>query len=90
MTASYRFTVSGRVQGVFFRQSAADRARQLQLSGWVCNLADGRVQGLACGTADALEALRLWLQQGPPAARVDRLEWEPAAEQPQGPFEVRR
>lgn len=80
MTASYRFVVSGHVQGVFFRQSARERAQALGLQGWIRNRSDGCVEGVAAGTPSALEALRSWLRQGPPAARVDALEWEPAAE----------
>lgn len=75
MSASYRFKLRGRVQGVFFRQSTANEATRLGLAGWVRNCADGSVEGLATGGADALEHLREWLQRGPPAARVDTLEW---------------
>ena len=54
MRASYRFTVHGRVQGVYFRQSTCEQARRLQLDGWVMNRADGAVEGLACGSPEAL------------------------------------
>ncbi len=90
MSSSYRFVVSGRVQGVYFRESTRQRADALGLSGWVRNLDDGRVEGLACGAAKALAELQRWLHQGPPAARVDALHWEPADEAAQGPFVVRR
>jgi acylphosphatase len=69
--AAARFLVEGKVQGVFFRASTRERALRLGLSGWVRNLDDGRVEVLAAGSADALEALAQWLQGGPPAARVD-------------------
>lgn len=85
----YRFIVAGRVQGVFFRQSAAGEARRLGLRGWVCNRPDGCVEGVARGELPALVQFRDWLRQGPPAARVDDLRWEPSDETPQG-FEVRR
>lgn len=65
-----RCVVSGRVQGVWFRASTRDRARQLGLRGWAVNLPDGRVEVLACGPAQAVEALRLWLRQGPELAQV--------------------
>lgn len=68
--ASARFLVSGRVQGVFFRASTRDEARRLGLNGYARNLADGRVEVLAQGGAEALEALAQWLQHGPPLARV--------------------
>jgi acylphosphatase len=71
----YRFLVTGRVQGVYFRQSTADQARQLGLNGWVRNLPDGRVEGVASGPSAALETLKTWLRRGPAAARVDDLQW---------------
>jgi len=66
-----RAFVSGRVQGVYFRASTRDRARELGVTGYARNLADGRVEVLACGPIAAVEQLCAWLRQGPPAARVD-------------------
>ena len=66
-----RFFVEGRVQGVFFRGSTQAKAAELGLSGYAINLADGRVEVLAAGTASAVAALAEWLQDGPPHARVD-------------------
>ena len=66
-----RYLVSGRVQGVFYRASAAAEARRLGLAGWARNLPDGRVEVVAAGEADALAALSDWLWKGPPAAAVD-------------------
>lgn len=86
----YRFIVSGRVQGVYFRQSTAQEAQRLGLDGWVRNLPDGRVEGCAGGRAEALAQLRAWLKQGPPAARVDAVEWGPASEPVEPGFVVRR
>lgn len=77
MRECYRFNVTGRVQGVFFRQSTVDAARALGLDGWVRNCPDGRVEGLACGPPEALARLRAFLQQGPPAAVVEAVEWRP-------------
>lgn len=91
MPASYRFTVRGRVQGVYFRQSTADEATRLGVEGWVRNCADGSVEGVAAGPAEALERLREWLCHGPPAARVDDLAWSAAESPPLGPgFRVLR
>ncbi|MEK6807221.1 MAG: acylphosphatase [Pseudomonadota bacterium] len=90
MSESYRFKVSGRVQGVFFRQSAAGEAQRLGIDGWVRNLADGRVEGLARGEAAALEKFRIWLQRGPPAASVTAVEWTASSDDAGGGFEVRR
>ena len=91
LTACYRFSVNGRVQGVYFRQSSLQQARALGLRGWVRNTEDGRVEGEVVGDAVALDAFCRWLRQGPPAARVDQLIWEPliAALDFTG-FEVRR
>jgi acylphosphatase len=66
-----RFIVSGKVQGVYFRQSTREQAVRLGLRGFAANLADGSVDVVAQGRAEALEELRLWLHQGPPQARVD-------------------
>lgn len=71
-----RCWVSGRVQGVFYRASAARKARELGITGYARNLADGRVEVLACGATATVEALMAWLWQGPPAARVDDVRWE--------------
>ena len=76
-----RFIVSGRVQGVFYRASTCEQARALGLAGHAKNLPDGRVEVLASGSADALEALERWLRRGPPAARVDAVGREALPEQ---------
>ena len=68
-----RFIVSGRVQGVFYRASTQAKARELQLQGFVRNLADGRVEVMACGDEPALAALQDWLWQRPPLARVNEV-----------------
>ena len=69
--AAARFFVSGRVQGVAFRAHTRVQALALGLRGHARNLADGRVEVLAVGDADAIERLAQWLQQGPPLAQVD-------------------
>ena len=74
--AQVRLVVDGRVQGVFFRATAAREARRLGLSGWVRNLPDGRVEIVAEGERKALEMLIAWGHQGPPAARVTDVEVE--------------
>ncbi len=77
MTKCIRCHVSGRVQGVFYRASTRREALRLGISGWARNLPDGRVEVLACGEEEALEALLAWLREGPPHARVEEVEWEP-------------
>jgi acylphosphatase len=75
---------------VFFRASTQAEAQRLNLRGTVRNLADGRVEVVACGPNEALEALSEWLHDGPPQARVDRVEEAAdAPEQIPTGFEVR-
>jgi acylphosphatase len=68
-----RFLVFGRVQGVYFRDSARLEARRLVIRGLARNLPDGSVEVLAQGRAAAVEELRKWLQHGPVQARVDEV-----------------
>ena len=69
-----RCFVSGRVQGVYYRASTRDRARALGITGYARNLADGRVEVLACGEPQAVETLCRWLWQGSPASQVTTVE----------------
>lgn len=68
------FRVSGRVQAVGFRAATAAAAQRLGLAGHARNLPDGRVEVLAVGPAEAVDALAAWLHGGPPLARVDAVE----------------
>ena len=69
--------IVGRVQGVAYRYGMTHEARRLGLSGWVRNRSDGSVEAVACGAEEAVEALVRWAWQGPPAARVERVEQAP-------------
>ena len=71
-----RCFVAGRVQGVFYRASTRARAEALGVTGHARNLPDGRVEVLACGKPDAVEALCKWLWQGSPASHVGAVEIE--------------
>lgn len=62
--------VTGRVQGVFYRASCAERARALRLAGWVRNAPDGRVEAVFEGPQDAVEVMLGWCREGPRHARV--------------------
>ena len=66
--------VSGRVQGVFFRDSTQKMAHQLNLSGGVRNLRDGRVEVNVIGDASAVETLIKWLKIGPKLANVSTID----------------
>ncbi|TBU76514.1 acylphosphatase [Pseudomonas daroniae] len=82
--------VSGRVQGVGFRQSTAAEAVRLGLSGWVRNLSDGRVEVLFEGDTAAVRVLASWLENGPPQARVTSLALQERPLQGVKGFAVRR
>lgn len=71
-----RFFVSGRVQGVAFRAHTRTQALALGVRGHARNLADGRVEVLAVGDAEAVERLAEWLLHGPPSARVEAVHRE--------------
>lgn len=70
MLQTISITVSGQVQGVYYRQSTKEKALELGVSGIVKNLPDGDVHILATGTADQLDKLVIWCKQGPPHAKV--------------------
>lgn len=69
-----RCYVSGRVQGVFYRASAARRAGELRVTGYARNLPGGEVEVLACGAAADVQAFIDWLRVGPGAAKVIAVE----------------
>ncbi len=66
-----RVVVTGRVQGVFFRDSTCREARRRGVAGWVTNRADGSVEAVLEGEAGAVDALVAWMRRGPARARVD-------------------
>jgi acylphosphatase len=66
--------IGGRVQGVFYRATAARRARELGIHGYARNLADGRVEVLACGDEDTVSAFVKWLWIGSSASKVTSVE----------------
>ena len=78
--------VSGRVQGVFYRGAAAQRARELGVRGYARNLPDGRVEVLACGDEEAVQTFVSWLWIGSSAAKVSAVEVVDAPERSR--FEV--
>ncbi len=70
MSSARRFTIKGRVQGVFFRESTRRVAESLGITGYAKNLPDGDVEVLACGEPAALDKLAIWLHEGPRMAQV--------------------
>ena len=90
MRVQRRVIISGRVQGVFFRQSTRDLARELGLVGWVRNLVDGGVEAVFQGPPEAVARMVEWCHQGPPLAAVERVQViEEAADAPFPRFSVR-
>ena len=78
-----RVRVHGRVQGVFFRAETADRARSLDLAGWVRNCPDGTVEAVFEGERERVESMVGWCGRGPAGAQVEGVDvkWEePAGE----------
>ena len=93
MAICKRIFVSGRVQGVFFRDSTRQFATNLKLTGGVRNLTDGRVEVQAMGDEVAVQALIKWLKIGPKFAKVSTIEVVDLADnylldQKQGHFEI--
>ncbi|MBS7663326.1 acylphosphatase [Pseudomonas lalucatii] len=82
--------VSGRVQGVWFRQSTVEQAERLGLQGWVRNLEDGRVEVLAEGDEPAVRALTAWLEHGPSGAQVTAVDLQEQPLQGIAGFVLRR
>lgn len=68
--------VTGKVQGVWYRRSAQEKALQQQVTGHAKNLADGRVEVLLCGNSQAVNKVIEWLWQGPPGAHVTHVKLE--------------
>ncbi len=71
--------VSGKVQGVFFRQATLEKAKSLQISGFVRNLADGSVYIEAMGNNAAILEFYQWCHKGPLLAKVEKVTMEPIA-----------
>jgi acylphosphatase len=78
----YRVLVSGRVQGVFFRDACRRMAVEHEVSGWVTNLPDGRVEAVFEGEPESVQRLVDWARHGPRHAAVADVWVRP--EQPEG------
>ncbi|HLG40326.1 MAG TPA: acylphosphatase [Chitinophagaceae bacterium] len=70
MLKTVSIIVSGKVQGVYYRQSAKEKARELNITGEVKNLPDDTVYIIATGKAEQLNQFIEWCRQGPPRAKV--------------------
>ncbi|HHJ35060.1 MAG TPA: acylphosphatase [Gammaproteobacteria bacterium] len=74
MVISRKIFISGRVQGVFFRESTRQKADDLKLQGGVRNLNDGRVEVQVTGQEERVQRLIKWLKMGPKFAKVSTIE----------------
>ena len=81
--------VSGKVQGVWFRASTQEKAKELGLTGFARNLPDGRVEVIACGERNLVSALQEWLKQGPELANVTEVVSEEIAWQDHDRFAIK-
>jgi acylphosphatase len=84
-----RVIVHGRVQGVFFRGSTAERAREVGVDGWVRNRPDGTVEAVFEGSAAQVAEMVRYCHQGPSWARVERVEEFEEAPEDLGGFRIR-
>ncbi|WP_436909750.1 acylphosphatase [Halosimplex marinum] len=82
--------VTGRVQGVFYRATTRDEARERGVDGWVKNLDDGRVEAVFEGPEPAVEAMVEWCHEGSDRARVEDVEAEYGEPEGLDGFEIRR
>jgi acylphosphatase len=70
MLKTVSIIVAGKVQGVYYRHSTKEKARELNITGEVRNMDDDTVSIIATGTTEQLDQLIEWCKQGPPRARV--------------------
>lgn len=82
--------VRGKVQGVFYRASTADKAKELGLKGFVLNERDGSVYMEVEGDETEVNKMIEWARSGPPRAQVDALEITDGVVVPFKTFEIRR
>ena len=74
MRSRVHVMISGRVQGVWFRGNTKDKAEQLEITGWVRNTVDGKVEAVFEGEEPRIKEMIAWCRHGPPSARVEHVE----------------
>jgi len=84
-----RVVVTGRVHGVFFRESARRAARERGVTGWVTNRDDGAVEAVFEGPAEDVDALVTWMRDGPEYARVASVQVSQECPEGESDFRVR-
>jgi len=66
--------VTGKVQGVYYRQNTMETARAHRVTGWVRNLEDGRVEAVLEGAESDVKSVIEWCKKGPPRAEVENVD----------------
>lgn len=84
-TTRMHLIISGRVQGVFFRANTKQNAQKHDVTGWVKNRDDGKVEAVFEGTKEGVNNLLEWCHHGPRLARVTDVEYE--EKEPTGEFD---
>ena len=74
MNSTKHLLLSGRVQGVFFRESLSIKAQELGVTGWVRNRSDGSLEAMIQGTDSQINEIIEWASTGPELAHVERVE----------------
>jgi len=87
---NYKFLISGRVQGVYYRANVAKNAKKAGFNGYVMNLEDGRVKACVSCEANALEKFKAILLKGSPISKVTGVEQSLCEEQFTTAFKVRK
>ena len=82
--------VSGKVQGVFYRNGTQKKALALNITGWVKNTDEGNVELHACGDEENIKKLIAWLWKGPLLARVANVDWSEISEEKYEGFVILR
>ena len=83
---SRHLIVTGRVQGVGYRDALRDEAEKRNVSGWVRNRRDGSVEALVQGAPEAVDAIIAWARHGPSMARVIDLRVNPPPAELERPY----
>lgn len=88
-TVRRRLVVHGKVQGVFFRDSTRQAARDEGVAGWATNREDGAVEVVLEGPQDAVDSVAGYVRRGPSSARVDDVETHDETPEGLSEFEIR-
>lgn len=87
---SYHLIIIGKVQGVFFRQTAKEIASKYSLTGWIQNNDDGNVEAVICGEENSAKEFIKWSKAGPALASVEKVEVNKIETQSFTDFKIRR